>query len=491
MIWKRNLLVLTIAMAAPSLSVGATSAAAQARETAAETTDRTIRSFMASFRVPGAQVAVVKDGRIVFSRAYGKANVALDVPAARDSVFTLASITKAFTGLAAMQAVQDGKLDLSAPVSRYLDGLPETWRPVTIRQLLSHVSGLPDINRAPTSETDAEKAWAWTIAQPVRFAPGERFNYCQTNYVLIQRVLNKLHGRSEDAPTADLQIATAGMQHTRYGDARDVIAGKGPDYQFVHTASGAPDVLEHRYPVSLPTHRASRGLVSNAEDVARWIIALGQGKLLSPQLTEAMWTPVAFNDGKLGQWGMGWTILSRGPGERAVGMTGGARSAFFIYPEHKVAVVILTNLAGSYPEDVIDQIVAAYAPGYRLRGVPALRAALEANRYADGDAVLAQVRRADPDFAPTEPEINDWGYRLLASSRSREALAVMKLIAGMFPQSGNAWDSLGEAYAATGDKDQAIAAYRRSLELDSKNDNARRWLERLGARPPASGGGTP
>lgn len=477
---KRLVVYAVLLLAAITPAAAQTVPSTAPRADPAGQADRTIRAYLAAFRVPGAQVAVVKDGRVVFSRAYGTANIAFDARATPKNVFTLASITKAFTGLAAMQAVQEGKLDLSAPVSRYLDDLPEAWRAVTIRQLLSHMSGLPDINRAPTSETDAAKAWAWTIAQPVHSPPGERFYYCQTNYVLIQRVLNKLHGRGEDAPTAEAQIAAAGMTQTRYGDARAIIPGKGPDYQFVRPAPGAPAVLEHRYAISLPTHNASRGLVSTADDMARWIIALEQGKLLEPRLVETMWTPVAFNDGKPGQWGMGWTVLARGPGERAVGMTGGARSAFFIYPEHKVAVVILTNLSGAYPEDVIDQIVAAYAPGYQLRGVPALRAALEANGFADGDAALAAVKRDDPGFAPTEHEINDWGYRLIASGRSREALVVMKLIAGMFPQSGNAWDSLGEAYAATGDKAQAIAAYRRSLELDPKNENARRRLERLG-----------
>ena len=488
MMHRRDILALAMTAAVLPVALPPAPAVAQARDVRAEQTDRAVNAFMAAFRVPGAQVAVVKDGRIVFSRAYGAANVAFGVPAAKDSVFTLASITKAFTGLAAMQAVQAGELDLSAPVSRYLDGLPEAWRPVTIRQLLSHMSGLPDINRAPTTETDAAQSWAWTIAQPVHSAPGERFHYCQTNYVLIQRVLNKLHGQAQDSTTADAQIAAAGMVRTRYGDSRDLIPGKGPDYQFVYPDPGAPGVLQQRHVVSLPTHRASRGMVSTAEDMARWIIAIEQGKLLDSKLVETMWAPVAFNDGKPGQWGMGWTILPRGAGRRAVGMTGGARSAFFIYPEHDVAVVILTNLAGSYPEDAIDQIAAIYAPDYRLIGVPALRAGLEAKGFADADAVLAEVKRQDPSFAPGEADLNDWGYRLLASRRTREALVVMKLIAGMFPQSGNAFDSLGEAYAATGDKAQAITAYRRAIELDPKNDNARNRLGRLEAAAAGSGG---
>jgi CubicO group peptidase (beta-lactamase class C family) len=454
---------------------------AQTVDSRIEQTDRAMRAFMAAFRVPGAQLAVVKDGRIVFSRAYGTVNVALQVPATAHSVFTLASITKAFTGLAAMQAVETGKLDLSAPVSRYLDDLPEAWRGVTIRQLLSHMSGLPDINRAPTVDTDAASAWRWTLAQPVLFAPGERFHYCQTNYTLIQRVLNRLYGRSEDAMVAGGQLATAGMTRSRYGDSRDLIAGKGPDYQFTRSTPGAAGILEQRYPVSLPIHRASNGLVSTAEDMANWIIALEQGRLLGADPIATMWTPVAFNNGTIGQWGMGWTILPRGTGHRAVGMTGGARSAFFIYPEDRVAVVILTNLVGSYPEDTIDRIATYWAPGLRLTGVPALRVALEERGYDATDAVAADLARRDPAMRWNEAELNDWGYRLLSSGRLHEALAVLQLTANLFPASGNAQDSLGEAFVVNGRPAEAIVHYRRSLDLDPANDNARRRLQRLGA----------
>jgi len=471
----RGLALLLATLLVPSI------ATARPADPRIERTDAAMRSFMSAFRVPGAQLAVVKDGRVVFSRAYGLVNVALGVPATTQSVFTLASITKAFTGLAAMQAAQAGRLDLSAPVSRYLDGLPEAWRSVTIRQLLSHMSGLPDINRAPTVDTDAGEAWRWTLTQPILFAPGERFHYCQTNYTLIQRVLNRIYGRSEDAMVAEAQLATAAMARTRYGDSRDLIAGKGPDYQFVRAGADAGGTLEQRYPVSLPFHRASNGLVSTAEDMARWIIALDQGRLLDPTATAAMWTPVPFNSGAPGQWGMGWTILPRGAGHRAVGMTGGARSAFFIYPEDRVAVVILTNLVGSYPEDSIDRIAAFWAPGLHLTGVPALRAALDERGYDTAAAAAAEISRRDPALRWNEAELNDWGYRLLASGRPREGLAILGLTAGLFPASGNAQDSLAEAFAANGRRAEAIAHYRRSLELDPGNNNARRRLARLEA----------
>ncbi|QWP75785.1 serine hydrolase [Lysobacter sp. K5869] len=452
---------------------------AQPADTAADQTDRAMRAYIARFRVPGAQVAVVKDGAIVFSRAYGSANVALDVPATVQSVFTLASISKAFTGVAAMQAVEAGKFDLAAPIATYLDGLPEAWRVVTVRQLLSHTSGLPDINRAPTVETDAVQAWNWALAQPVLFAPGERFHYCQTNYTLIQRALNRVYGREEDATVADAQLAAAGMGHSRYGDSRDVIAGKGPDYQFVRSAPGAAGVLEQRYPVSLPFKRASNGLVGNAEDVARWLIALQQGTLLGPEAVATMWTPVAFNDGRAGQWGLGWTMFPRGAGHRAVGMTGGARSAFYLYPQDNVAVVILTNLSGAYPEDEIDRIAGYWAPALRPTGVPALRIALDDGGYGRAVRTAREIARRDPSQPWNEAELNDWGYRLLHSGRPREGLAIMKLVAALFPRSGNAQDSLGEAHALNGENALAIAHYRRALALDPGNKGAARQIERL------------
>lgn len=447
--------------------------------TPTEQTDRALRAYLTRFRVPGAQIAVVKDGAIVFSRAYGSANLAFETPATTQTVFTLASITKAFTGVAAMQAVEAGKFDLAAPISLYLDGLPEAWRAITVRQLLSHTSGLPDINRAPTIETDATQAWNWALAQPVLFAPGERFHYCQTNYTLIQRALNRVYGREPDAMLADAQLAAEGMRSTRYGDSRDVIVGKGPDYQFVRATPGVAGVLEQRYPVSLPFKRASNGLVSSAEEVARWLIALEQGKLLGPQALATMWTPVAFNDGRAGQWGIGWTILPRGAGHRAVGMTGGARSAFYLYPEDRVAVVILTNLAGAYPEDEIDRIAGYWAPALRPSGVSALRIALDDTGYHRAVRTAREIAKREPSLQWNELELNDWGYRLLHSGRPRDGLAIMKLVATLFPRSGNAQDSLGEAHAINGENALAVVHYRRSLALDPGNANAAKQIERL------------
>jgi len=291
--------------------------------------------------------------------------------------------------------------------------------------------------------------------------------------------INGLRHRPRDANLAEEQFVLAGMSHSGYGDTRDADAGRVVSYGY---RKAQPDQPIVRTEIFSPLHRAAAGIVSTADDMARWMIALQGDTLLKPSAKQAMWTPVPYNDGKMGQWGMGWLVLER-PEHRAVAMTGGSRSAVYLYPDDGVGVAILTNLAGSTPEDLIDQIAQGFIPGMTLAGVPALRAALAGQERADPAAAVADFRAAHPDFAADEHELNDWGYRLLAFGKPRSALAVLKLATDLNPASGNAFDSLGEAYATNGDTASAVAAYEKSLALDPTNKNAVRWLEKLKKSP--------
>ena len=459
---------LVLGLLAASLASGAVHAA----EDPVARADAIVRRAMTEQHIPGLQIAVVKDGKIVMSRAYGVADLAKQTPATPGTVFTINSITKAFTGVAAMREVEAGRLDLSKPIGTYVADLPEAWRGIEVRRLLSHNSGLPDFK---DDDGNGAAAWETTLAKPIRFQPGERFDYNQTNYALVQMAINGLRQRPRDATLAEEQFAIAGMSHSGFGDTRDKDPNRVTSYGYRQATPDQPTV---RTEIFSPLHRAAAGMNSTANDMARFLIALQDGKLLKPATQAAMWTPVAFNDGKKGQWGMGWLVMDRS-GRRAVGMTGGSRSAMYLYPGDKVGVVILTNLAGSTPEDLIDDIAQGFIPGMTLTGVPALRAALTGQEGGDPAAVVAKFRAANPGFKPDEHELNDWGYRLMGFGKPRSGLAVLKLTAELYPDSGNAFDSLGEAYAANGDKPAAITAYRKSLALDPGNKNAAQWLEKL------------
>lgn len=461
---------------------------AATQESEIEQVDRYLNAQMERLKIPGMAVGVVKNGQIVLLRQYGLASVEFNVPVTDNTVFAINSITKAFTGVAAMRLVEQGKLDLSASVGHYLNGLPEPWRKVTIRQLLSHTSGLPDVMSAPTVETDSLAAWAWVQTRPINFQPGARFHYCQTNYTLIQRVVNQIEGRDPESPLAEEQIRMAGMSQTAYGDVYSVILNKAPTYRWsrtgptiagYHTASSTtPPTLTATSERFLPFRRASSGLNSTVQDVIRWIIALQNHRLLKEASLKTLWSPVAYKDGQLGQWGLGWQVLSRGT-HHSMGMTGGGRAAFSIYPEDGIGVVILTNLTGSFPEDMIDKIASIYAPGLQLSGVPALRIALEERGYDRALPIAAEIERKDSTLVWPELEMNDWGYRLLSTGRAPQALAVFKLIADRFPNSVNAHDSLAQAYLVNGESNSAGIHYRRVLELDPKNADALRHLKEI------------
>lgn len=450
-----------------------------------------LRREMRERRIPGLQAAVVKDGKIVLLSSLGNADLQNAAPVANNSVFGIYSCTKAFTGVAVMQLVEDGKLDLSAPVSRYLDGLPVAWQPVTIRQLLTHVSGLPNILRALDPVTygfengsNEETVWAKTKAMPLQFSPGERFSYNQTNYALLGQIIDKLAGRPFAEVFRERQFDVAAMSHTGFGDSRDVTPNKVRAYARVNQLDGKKlpaEKLVNDYVEFPPFRRTASGMNSTAGDLARWVITLQQGKLLhTKSALKTLWTAGKFNDGSPTQWALGWVIKPR-PQHPAIIATGGGRTAIFVYPEDDLAVIVLTNLAGSFPEEFVDELAGFYNPEISASDpVTALRIELRQRGYEQAIEVFNELKRKNPQFQPLERDLNDWAYRMLnGGGKPKEALEIFKLNVHLYPTSANVYDSVAEAYAANGQRDLAIQNYKRSLELDPKNTNAVQQLKKL------------
>lgn len=443
-------------------------------------------------RIPGVQATVVKNGKIVLSVSLGTADLQHSVPVTKQTVFPIYSCTKAFTGVAIMQLVEDGKLDLSAPISRYLDEVPESWRPITVKQLLTHVSGLPNIvrlldpitNGMPAGVTE-EDLWQKTKSLPMLSATGERFSYNQTNYALLGKIIDKLRGKPFAEVFKSDQFQVARMQRTGFGDSRDVIPNKTPTYRYVNRIDGeklAQERLVIDYAEFPPFRRTASGMNSTAEDLARWLIALQQGKLLKTKSAlDTLWRAGSFNDGSPTMWAIGWMTKPR-PKHRAVVATGGSRAAFFVYPEDDLAIVVLTNLSGTFPEEFVDEVAGIYNPEIALSDpVTALRMELRKRGYEQAIEVLKELKQKNPEFQPLENDLNDWAYRMLnGGGKPKEALEIFKLNVFLYPASANVYDSVAEAYEANGNRELAIVNYKRSLELDPQNTNAAQQLKRLG-----------
>jgi len=161
--------------------------------------------------------------------------------------------------------------------------------------------------------------------------------------------------------------------------------------------------------------------------------------------------------------------------------TGGSRAAFFVYPDDDLAVVVLTNLAGAYPEEFIDELAGYYNPEISASDpVTALRMELRHRGYEHAVEVFNELKRRSAGFQPTENDLNDWAYRMMnGGGKPKEALEIFKLNVYLYPNSANVYDSVAEAYEKNGRRELAIQNYRRSLELDPKNTNAAQQLRRL------------
>lgn len=457
---------------------------AQSRE---KQVDDFLQRQMKDLKIPGMQVAVVQKGKIVLNKWYGTANLQDNVPVDGQSIFAINSCTKAFTGVAVMQLVEEGKLDLTAPISQYIDSLPAQWQLIKINQLLTHTSGLPDILRIqdPAGAANEAKAWEKVTAMPMDFPTGDQFSYNQTNYVLLGKVISKLSGKPFAQFFKERQFDVVGMPHTIFGDSRDIIPHFAPTYSFKKSMDGYPLAearLTNNYAEFSPSRRTGSGLNSSSEDMAKWIIALQQGKLLkSKESLKKMWSPITFNNGKPTNWALGWGVNKFRPKHWAVGMSGGGRSVFLVYPDDELAVIILTNLGGSSPENWIEELAGYYNPEIPAADpITHLRIELNKCGYDKAIQVVEEARKKDANLIPDENELNDWAYRVMSSDKIKEAIELFKLNVALYPESWNVYDSLGEALLKSGNKEEAIKMYQKSVDINPNNNGGKSILKRLG-----------
>jgi len=328
-------------------------------------TDAWLREQLAARRIPGMSVAVAQDGKIVFERAYGLANVELDVPVTRRTRFIIASTTKAWAATAIMMLVEQGKVALDQPIGELLPDLRTSWRAVPVRRLLSHTSGLPDVSlSANTGELLArtrDSALMLASAKPLDFATGAQWAYNQTNYVLLGMVIERVTGTPFMTWILEHIAKPLGLASPIFGDSRAVIPGRTTQYtRWALAAQGPPRPLDSLRVASYiyePWMHMAAGLNTTAADLARFGDAVRAGRLLSPALRDTMWTAIALSDRKVFRFrgtsgmGLGWAV-DDDPSGKVVGMDGGAAASLRVFPARKLTVAVVTNLQGAGPEQL-------------------------------------------------------------------------------------------------------------------------------------------
>lgn len=327
-------------------------------------------------QIPGLQVLVMQGDKTIYTTSKGLAEIAFEVPVKSNTIFSINSTSKIFAGVGIMQLVEAGKLQLSDRIGKHLPALPQSWQEVTILQLLSHQSGLPNVEDDITEELIGGKgpdtAWALVQRQPLLAKPGETFNYITTNYVLVQKLIEKYCGSRYEDWIRQQQFITAGMKTTIYANSDEAIKDKGPTYSFYsrNPATGQLVKGEKRvicYEIFPHMARADAGVFSTSEELANWMKALKNGAFLKKRESlQTLWTPVKLNNGKTQGFGdkytgyaMGWSVLDQGK-HPYVSALGGGRAIVNHYPKEDLTVILLTNLTGCRPAAIAEGVAAFF-----------------------------------------------------------------------------------------------------------------------------------
>jgi CubicO group peptidase (beta-lactamase class C family) len=313
--------------------------------------DDYVTAAMARQHIPGLSLAIIRDSKVIKLKGYGLAGVELNVPAKPETVYELASATKPFVATAIMLLLQEGKLSLEDRVCQYVEGTPEAWRSITLRQLLSHTSGIKDyLERSEMTPFDLPPERIVQIAAsfPLNFAPGKKWAYSNTGYVLLGMVIEKVTGKPFSAFLAERMFQPLAMAATQHYEPGGIVSNRAVGYLWL-APGGLGNAEMFKYMMS---NRGDGGILSTVGDLAKWETALSSGRLLNSNNLEAMWSPARLTDGSACNYGLGW-FLKNVNGHRHVFHPGGSAGAATIisrYPDDHLTTILLANGGGAYPE---------------------------------------------------------------------------------------------------------------------------------------------
>jgi D-alanyl-D-alanine carboxypeptidase len=343
----------------------------------------------------GFSVGIAQRGKVLLAKGYGLAEAEFRVPADAATRFRIGSITKQFTAALILRAFAAQKLALGDGIERYVSDFPLQGKTVTLRQLLTHSSGIPNY-------TDVGEAWerttplelsdhdllAFVAGKPFDFEPGTDWRYSNTGYYLLGMVLEKIHGKPYAQIVRDELAVPLGLLHTRYDSNRELIENRAQGYTVRDGKLGNDDLLG----VSQPG--AAGGLLSSGEDLVRWSMALADGKVVPPELYALMTTPLVLPNGRDTGYGFG---VMRGEvlGKPAI-LHGGGIHGFNSQLLHVLGddlhVAVISNCERESSDKLAKAIVRAVLdlPVFEAKDlpVPAAKRALYQGDYAFADIGL-------------------------------------------------------------------------------------------------------
>jgi CubicO group peptidase (beta-lactamase class C family) len=347
--------------------------AARLRAVQADPVDDYVTAEMRAQRIPGLALGVYRNGETLKAQGYGLANVELNVPVKPATIFQSGSVGKQFAATAVMMLVEEGRVGLDDPITKYFPGAPDNWSNVKVRNLLSHTSGLAEYEsdertgpggpfylRLDFTEDELLKK---AEVLPFDFQPGEKWSYRNTNYLLLGFLIRKVTGEFYGDYLQERIFRPLGMTSTRIISEADIIPNRSAGYQLVKGELKNQDWVSPTF-----NSTADGALYFNVLDLGKWDAALYTDKLVKKSSLDQMWTIAKLNNGlpNKSNYGFAWAIDQMN-GHKVI-EHGGAWQGFTTYiaryVDDKLTVVVLTNLDAEHasPGKIAHHVAGLYIP---------------------------------------------------------------------------------------------------------------------------------
>jgi CubicO group peptidase (beta-lactamase class C family) len=391
------------------------------------TVDDVVEAEMAKQRIPGVAVAIVRKGQTPVLKGYGFANVEHKVRVTPDTIFQSGSVGKQFTAAAAMTLVEDGRLALGDPLTRFFPDAPAPWQRITVRHLLTHTSGLPDYTQGTIDyrrDYTEEDLLKFAYSLKLEFEPGARWNYSNTGYVVLGILIRKASGQFYGDVLRQRVFLPLGMTTARIITEADIVPHRASGYQLVRGQWNHQSWVAPRLNTT-----ADGSLYLSLRDMVAWDAGMRAGRVLSAGGWNQVFTPVSLNSGKPYPYGFGWALepVAGHRTQRHGGSWQGFKTDIARYPGDGLTIIVLANLAQADPGLISDGIAAVINPTIRRA---------ELGPIPDADIEMqARVRRLLAEAAAGKLSADEFAY----------------VRAGFFPAAANAYaERLRDAGGVTG-----------------------------------------
>ena len=436
-------------------------------------------------------VMVAFDGKPVIARGYGYSDREARIKNSPKMISDIGSITKQFTAAAILKLEMQGKVSTDDKITKYFQNVPPDKSNITLHNLLRHEAGLPGgIGRDYEKITEAEFLEK-LFATPLRFPVGTKYAYSNVGYSLLAMIVEKVSGQPYEKFLYENLWKPAGMEMTGYSrprfDKNLIATGYKNDERW-----GRP--TEKEWPGDAPYWhlKGNGGILSTTEDMLKWDRALTTDKILSKEAKKKYYFPALRPDEKgPSHYAYGWDVSTTERNTKRVwhnGSNGIFYADFYRFIDEGVTIIVLTNVwddgftaAGSAISKIIfDPNYVPTMPIVQSKANLAFTKEMMDLTMTEGlDAAAKRLRSREKGIDLIEDIVNGKGYDLLKEKKLKESIDIFRLNVLAFPRSGNAYDSLGEALLESGDKKGAIENYKKSLEFDPGNDNAKEVLKKI------------